>query len=146
MFFMCISVPNIQSHTILDKHTLMENLLMNITLDEKTAILTIKPNGALKAEDFLLLTTLVDPFIKQQGGLKGILIEAPKFPGWENISAFKAHIRFIKDHQAKIKKIALVTDSVFAEILPKIAGVFVAPQIKHFPAGQADSAKQWIEQ
>jgi hypothetical protein len=120
--------------------------MMNIALDEKTAILSIKPNGALKAEDFLQLTALVDPFIKQQGRLKGILIETPKFPGWENISAFKAHIRFIKDHQAKIQKIALVTDSVFADILPKFAGPFVAPQIKHFPAGQVDLAKQWIEQ
>jgi len=119
---------------------------MDIRLDEKTAVLWLKPKAALKSANFLQLTSLVDPFIKQHGGLKGIIIEVTKFPGWENISAFKAHVQFIKDHQAKIQKIALVTNSAFASILPKFVGFFVTPQIKHFAAGQADSARQWILQ
>ncbi|MFI5142238.1 MAG: STAS/SEC14 domain-containing protein [Bacteroidia bacterium] len=119
--------------------------MMNINLDENQSILFVKPSSALKAEDFLQLTTLTDAYLKQHASLKGLIIETKKFPGWENLSAFFAHVKFVKSHLAKIKKIALVTDSKFADIAENFIGPFVTPQIKHFSYGQVELAKQWIE-
>ncbi len=118
---------------------------MDINLDEQNSILYIKPTDALKAESFSQLTTIFDAYVKDHGNLKGLVIEAKKFPGWENMDAFKAHVKFIKDHHAKIQKIALVTDSGLA-MLAKGIGCFISTQIKHFPYDQVGPAKQWIEQ
>lgn len=117
---------------------------MDITFDEKASVLHIKPVLALTAEDFLQISKTIDPYIKQHGSLKGLIIEAMKFPGWKNINAFIAHVKFIKNHQAKIQKIALVTNSKLAELAKNCIGPFVRPQIKHFPYDQIELAKQWI--
>ena len=50
-------------------------------------ILILKPDGALRAEDFTALAAAVDPYIEQNGKLNGLMIEAPSFPGWENFAA-----------------------------------------------------------
>lgn len=120
--------------------------MIDMHLDEEKSVLYLKPNSALRAEDFLQVMAVVDPHIKQHGVLKGLVIQTEKFPGWKNISAFIAHVKFIKNHHANIQKIALVTDSQFAEIGKKCIGPFIKPQLKHFPYNQAESAKQWVEQ
>jgi hypothetical protein len=119
---------------------------MNINLDEKTGVLYIKPTSALTVDDFSQLSATLDPYLNQRGNLNALLIETPKFPGWANMQAFMAHVKFIKNHQAKILKIALVTDSSLANLLPKVIGAFVTPEIKHFPYNQSEAAKQWVQQ
>jgi hypothetical protein len=118
---------------------------MVIHLDEQKSILNVKPDAALSADNFLQLTAVIDPYLAQHGTLKGLLIETARFPGWENVNAFLAHMRFIKNHQAKIQKIALVTDSQLANFVPQVIGPFVKPQIKHFPFGEEVAARQWID-
>jgi hypothetical protein len=119
---------------------------MNINLDENKSILYVKPTPPLKAEDFLELSSVADSYLKDHAMLKGLVIEVVKFPGWENIDAFMAHLKFIKNHQAKIKKIAVVTDSKFAVIGEKFIGSLVANKVKRFPFGEVALAQQWIEQ
>ena len=46
----------------------------------------------------------------------GILIEAPAFPGWEDLGAMAAHFRFVRDHHKLIKKVGLVTDSALGKV------------------------------
>ena len=43
-------------------------------------VLTLKPEGALRAEDFVALAGTVDPYIEQHGELNGLMIEAGSFP------------------------------------------------------------------
>ena len=54
---------------------------MNIQLDETKSVLYVKPTGPLKAEDFLKLSDMIDPYINQHGGLKALVIETITFPG-----------------------------------------------------------------
>jgi hypothetical protein len=56
----------------------------------------LKPEGALRAEDFGALAGAVDPYIDRHGELKGLMIEAPSFPGWENFAALLSHLRFVR--------------------------------------------------
>jgi len=107
-------------------------------------ILILRPEGALRAEDFAGLAAIVDPYLEQKGDLKGILVEAPAFPGWENFAGLVSHLRFVRDHHRHVRRIAAVTDSAFLSIAPKIAGHFVSAELKVFDAGARAAALAWI--
>jgi hypothetical protein len=55
-----------------------------------------------------------------------------------------AHFRFVRDHHKRIGKVALVTDSALGNVAERLAAHFVAAEIRHFPAGERDQARQWI--
>jgi hypothetical protein len=107
-------------------------------------IVIIEPLSALQKKDFEDLTKAIDEYIKEHGTVNGIMIHAKSFPGWENFGAFVHHIRFVKNHHKKVKRIAVLTDSKFLTVMPGIAKLFVSPEIKHFGYGQMDDAKKWI--
>jgi SpoIIAA-like len=114
------------------------------SLDEKNAILHLRPKSALQKTDFESITALVDPYIEKHGKLAGLVIEFDQFPGWQSFGALAAHLRFVRDHHKLVRRIGVVTDFVLAEVAPKLASHFVAAEIRHFPAGQAEAAKAWI--
>jgi hypothetical protein len=118
--------------------------MIDHTLDTAHSILYLRPKGPLSQDDFAQLAKTVDPHIEKTGDLAGLIIEAPKFPGWEGLGAMAAHFRFVRDHHKHIRKIGLVTDSAMGNVAERLASHFVSAQIRHFPAGQLEAAKQWI--
>ncbi len=118
--------------------------MIDFTLDPKTSILTVQPESALDKNDFIALTAAVDPEIEKHGDLAGLIIQAPRFPGWDGFGALVSHMRFLRDHHKHIKKVAVVTDSVLGEAAEHIAAHFVAADVKHFDADEMDAARAWI--
>lgn len=112
--------------------------------DTTHSILYVRPKAALAAGDFANLARVVDPHIEARGGLAGLIIETPAFPGWDDLGAMVAHFRFVRDHHRHVRKVAVVTDSALGDVAERLANHFVAAEIRHFPAGQAQAAKQWI--
>ncbi len=109
-------------------------------------ILIVTPIEALKESDFEDLTKEVDPFIEKQGSLTGLVIEAESFPGWDSFGALISHIRFVREHHQRIKKVAAVTDSGFLSILPIVAQHFVDAEVKHFAFSEKEAAMKWIRE
>jgi hypothetical protein len=118
--------------------------MMEHTLDDQNGILHVRPKGSLQQADFEQLARMVDPFIAQRGGLGGIVIETAAFPGWDSVAAMIAHFRFVRDHHKHIRKIAVVTDSPAGNIAENLVSHFVSAEIRKFPPGAADAAKEWI--
>ena len=118
--------------------------MIDYELDTEHSILHVRPMSALKQDDFVELAKAVDPQIETAGGLAGLIIEAREFPGWDSFGTMVTHFRFVRNHQKDIKKVAVVTDSLWADIAEHLANHFVSADIKHFPAGQTDAARQWI--
>ena len=114
-------------------------------LDPATGILRLHPQGALAKEDFASLAQTVDPYVEKQGQLTGVIVDAPKFPGWDSLGAMAAHIRFVRDHHKKVQKIAVVTDAALGNFAEKFASHFVAATIKRFHTGEVQAAEQWIK-
>jgi hypothetical protein len=108
-------------------------------------ILILKPEGALRAEDFAALAGVVDPYIEQHGGMKGLVIEAPSFPGWENFAALVSHLRFVRDHHRLIRHVAVVSDSTLLAFAPKLANHFVSAEVRAFDGAERAAALAWIE-
>ena len=118
--------------------------MIESNLDAANGILTVRPTAKLEQADFENLAKTVDPFVEKRGGLSGLIIEAKAFPGWAGFGALVAHLRFVREHHKKVGKVAVVTDSAMGDLAEKLASHFVAAQIKHFGAGEADAATKWI--
>jgi hypothetical protein len=114
------------------------------SLDTVHSVLYLRPKSALEQDDFAQLAKTVDPYIRETGGLSGLIIEAPTFPGWDSLGAMVAHFRFVQGHHKHIKKIGLVTDSALGNVAEHLASHFVSAEIRHFPARELEAAKRWV--
>lgn len=108
------------------------------------AVLVLTPAGPLTAADFTRIAAVVDPYIEQHGKLKGLLIHASSFPGWDDFAALVSHLRFVRDHHKKIERIAVATDSAVLSTLPRIASHFVAAKVRHFDYADRGAALRWL--
>ena len=118
--------------------------MLNYALRFDDGILVLRPDGPLAVADFVTLTQNVDAYLERHGVLKGILIEARAFPGWHDFGALLAHLKFVREHHRKIKKIAVVSDSGVATVIPHIANHFIHAEIKHFESVDAAAAWTWL--
>jgi len=107
-------------------------------------ILVVSPADRLESDDFERLRLLADPYIEEHGELTGLLVDAQSFPGWEDFSVLLSHLHFVGDYQARIKRVAAVTDSGFLAILPKVADYFAAADVRHFEYQDRDKALNWL--
>ena len=105
-------------------------------------ILIVIPKGPLKKTDFLALVREVEPYIEAQGKLNGLLISAELFPSWKDFAALVSHLRLVKNHHQKIRKVAAVTDSGFLSMMPQIANHFVDAEVNHIAI--ATRTAHWI--
>ena len=117
--------------------------MLHHEFDEEKGLLVISPEGPLTAEDFKALVAVIDPYIASHGGLTGLVIDAARFPGWENWDAFVTHINTIRTHERKIGRIAVVSDSTVLTVMPQLIKIFLKPEVKHFAHDQRDAAIAW---
>jgi len=107
-------------------------------------VLIVTPRGPLQASDFANLAREVDPYIAERGDLAGLMIYVESFPGWKDFAGLVSHLRFVKDHHRKIRRIAAVTDSGFLSVAPRIAQHFIHADIRHFPYSDRQQALAWL--
>lgn len=107
-------------------------------------VLILEPQGELEVGDFERLSAEMDPYISEAGGLRGLMIVAEHFPGWDDFAAFTTHMRFVKDHHKKIRKIAFVTDDRLLSVLPRISAQLLIAESRAFPMAERDEALLWV--
>ena len=118
--------------------------MLNHKLLLPEGILVLEPDAPLQAADFEGLAHEIDPYIAEHGKLQGLMIHAKAFPGWANLDAFLAHMRFIESHHQKILRLAVVTNSSLLTEVPKIAAHLVRAEVKQFPESAYADALQWL--
>ena len=97
----------------------------------------------LKADDFHQIAPQIDSLISQHGKIR-LLIDASGFNGWENIETFENHAGFIKNHQKKIERIAVITAHDWQHWLIGAVRIFVHPEVRAYDKSHASEALQWI--
>ena len=117
---------------------------LEFELDREKGILILEPHGELEAEDFRRVAAEIDPYLEQAGYLAGVVIVAEEFPGWDDFAALAAHFRFVREHQRRVHRLAVVTDSRFLSALPRIAGAFVDAEVRRFAMNERDAALSWV--
>lgn len=118
--------------------------MLDFHLDQTAGILRIEPKAALTAADFKAVAGQVDAYLATHPRLNGLMLSAEHFPGWDSFAALMEHLRFIREHQKRIARIAVLTDNALLKILPQIAAHFVAPEIREFALGEQDQALAWL--
>jgi hypothetical protein len=108
-------------------------------------VIVVEVTSALRAEDFDALSATADGWIEAHGDLHGLVVHAREFPGWENVAGLLHHVRFVRDHHRKIRKLALAVDGVLANLAPQLANHFIEAQIKHFDYDALDQAIAWAK-
>ena len=120
--------------------------MIEAQLFRDAGVAEVRPSGALSAVDFGQLAALVDPFIEANGELKGLMIVADRFPGWDSFAGLVGHFRFVRDHHRLVRRIAVVSDGAVLSVLPQLAKHFVQADVRHFPFAEREAAMQWLTQ
>ena len=106
-------------------------------------VIVVEVKGPLRAQDFDSLGATADSWIEAHGDLNGIVIHAREFPGWENLGSLLRHLRFVRNHHQKVKRIALATDGMVASLAPRVSEHFVKAEVKSFGYGDLQTAITW---
>jgi len=117
---------------------------LSFELLEEQGVLIMQPDGELEAADFERVSARLDPYLQEAGVLNGVMIVAEHFPGWDDLAALTAHVRFVRDHQAKIRRVALVTSDRLVSSVPRLASRFVGAEVRAFPMQERDEALLWV--
>jgi hypothetical protein len=97
----------------------------------------------LNADNFRQVAPQIDSLIRQHGNIR-LLIDASGFHGWENIGAFETHAGFVRDHQKKIERIAVIAAHDWQHWLIATIRIFVHPDARAYDKRHEHEALQWI--
>jgi hypothetical protein len=106
-------------------------------------VLVVEPHGPLRSEDFDALALSVDPWIEAHGTLRGLVVHAQEFPGWENLGSLLRHLRFVRNHHRKIRRVALCAGGKLASLVPRLSEHFLAAEIRQFDYDELDRGVAW---
>ena len=106
-------------------------------------VIVVEVTGALRAHDFDSLALTADSWIEAHGDLQGVVIHAREFPGWENLGGLLRHLRFVRDHHRKVKRIALASEGKLFKLAPRLGEHFVEAKVKTFGYEELDGAIAW---
>jgi hypothetical protein len=123
----------------------MEIHMLDYSIMKPEGILVLEPHTPLSKEDFGGLSAAVDSYLSDHDELHGVFIQARRFPGWENFGGFTAHMHFIRDHHKKIKRLAIVTDSLISGLAESLGKHFTSAEVRHFDFDDRDAALNWLK-
>jgi hypothetical protein len=105
--------------------------------------MVVEVDQPLRARDFDALALTADTWLDTHEVLPGVVIHAREFPGWENLDGMLRHLRFVRDHHRKVRKVALAADSRLATLAPRLAEHFVKAEVRGFGYDQLEDAITW---
>lgn len=126
------------------QHSRGDASMLTIMWNTDTSVLIICPTGPLAALDFVLLAEEFNAAVESHDGLRGLLIDVPRFPGWEDIRGVRAHLRFVATHHRRIGRVAVVTDNRLVRLAPLVARFVLHPSIRHFAPTERTAALDWL--
>lgn len=109
----------------------------------ESGVMVVEVKQPLRVQDFDALALTADAWLETHNDLAGLVIHAHEFPGWENVGALLRHIRFVRDHHRKVRRVALAADSRLASWAPRLAEHFVQAEVRSFGYDELTDAVAW---
>jgi len=117
--------------------------MLTVKMDEANGTALFEPQGPLSEKDFKHAAEVVNAWIEKNDRLKGLVIHAKTFPGWDSFGALVSHLAFIRDHHRKIGRVAFATDTPVGAVAEKIGRHFIKAEIRLFPYRELEQARAW---
>jgi hypothetical protein len=119
---------------------------MTIQVNEENdgKILIVRASGKLTKADYEQLMPEIDRLIQLYGTLH-MLIDMTAFQGWQ-VEALWEEIKFGVAHFADIKRLAIVGDKRWQEVLALFAKPFTKATIHYFDHTDTSEARQWLDE
>jgi hypothetical protein len=107
-------------------------------------VLKVVAPTKLQSGDFAELARKIDPVIRNKGQLR-LLINASRLAGWKDLAALEEHAAFVKSHQEKVERIAVIAAHEWQRWLISAIKVFLHPDVRVFETGQEGEAVRWLK-
>lgn len=112
--------------------------------DDVQGVLLLDVKKSFSAQDFEIISELIDPYFEEHGELRGVIINSPKFPYWSGALNRIEYLNFARSNHYKFKKVALGMGGFFTKIVLGIAKRYAHPEAKMFKYNQIEKAQNWI--
>jgi hypothetical protein len=119
-----------------------ERAMLNVQFDGD--VLGVRPDGPITREDVATLTRAADEYLAGHPRITGVMVETRTFPGFASVGAFADYAGFIAAHHARVRRVALVTDSALAPVAEFMANHVVGLQMRHYPFAEGAAAQAWL--
>jgi hypothetical protein len=106
-------------------------------------VLRIFVPGKIKVDDFRQIAPQVDSIINRYGKVR-LLIDASGFNGWDNMTAFENHAGFVKGHQQKVDRIAVIVAHDWQHWLVGAVRMFLHLEVRAYDKKHESEALKWI--
>ena len=107
-------------------------------------MLVVRPEGAITREDVTTLTRTADDYLTDHPKITGVTVETRTFPGFASVGAFADYARFIANHHARVRRLALVADSALAPVAEFMANHVIGVEMRHYPFAEGAAAQVWL--
>lgn len=137
-------MPNSNSFEVTFKETSTTSGLF-CQFDEHHGVLLLDVTSAsFTADDFNIISGIIDPYFAEHGMLKGVIVHSKKFPYWSNAANRAEYLNFASNNHQKFGKAAFSMGGFFAKIVVRIAKGRVHPEVKLFKYEKIHAAQDWI--
>jgi hypothetical protein len=106
-------------------------------------ILVVHVSGKLTKQDYLRLVPEFDRLVQKQGKIN-MLFEMRRFRGWEPAALWK-DIKLEFNHFKDIKRLAMVGENRWAELMSRVSRPFTTAEIRYFDRTAAKVARAWVQ-
>lgn len=119
--------------------------MIGLQITEQNSIIHATPLGRISESDIKdTVGPQVDKMLRRYAHIKGVLIDASDFEGWEDFSAFIAHMAFIRDHHDKIGKVAIMNCHKYRDVLQYVTALVPDTKFHFYDKQQEEEAEQWL--
>ena len=112
--------------------------------DEHHGVLLIDAKKSFTENDFHTISNIIDPYFIDHGELRGVIINAAKFPYWSNPQNRSQYLNFASNNHHKFKKVAFAMGGFFVKIVVRMARGRIHPEVKFFKYKKIEKAQDWI--
>lgn len=92
---------------------------------------------------FPALAAQIDALVAEHGSVR-VMLNVSGLRGWAGWRAFREHIEFVRGHQRKVRRLAVITGPAWQSGLARILRIVVSPRVKVFGREEIDAARRWL--
>ena len=124
-------------------HSLPTGVAVSHRLLPEDGVVVVEIKQALHAYDFDPVVLTVDTWLEAEGELRGLVMQAHDFRGWENVGNFFRHLRFVKHRHQQLGRVALAADGSVRTLAAALGEHFVNAEVRNLRFDEIDAAVAW---